>query len=149
MTKKFIAPFWLLAVIFNIVNIWMVILFKEGFHTDNLLLSDFLPDLEFLTLDILFTFTFSLPGVFALSALVWIVREFIHSVKAAWSLVCIGCSVITLSCYLLMELILQTGLSINDYLPFLAGSLAAVWVSLMATRKRFFSQVSNMYNHAF
>ena len=145
MNRKFIAACWTLAVLFNIINIYFVIVFKQAFYTDHLAIAHLLPDFDFIGLDILFSIVFSLPGLAALFILIWIAEEFVYSVKTAWSLVVAGCSAITLLCYLILELVIRPGMNLNDYLPFIAASLAAVWISLIITRKQFFASATKRY----
>jgi len=150
MAKKFAFLFWLIAIVFNIINIWMVIVFKEAFYTDHLLITDIVPDLSFMGMDIMFTVVFSLPGIFMLYILLWVAREFVYSEKAAWSLISTGCSVIVILCYLIMEFVMQLGMSVTEYLPFVTGSLGAVWVALLLMRKRFNVLASKIYEaHSF
>src|SRR5688572_16286534 len=107
MSKKFILSFWLLAVLFNTITTWVAIVIQQALNSGVLVPFSILPDLDFIGLDILFTIIFSVPGIFALMILMWIVKEFIYSVKAAYLLLFSGCSVITIFCYLVMELVLQ------------------------------------------
>jgi hypothetical protein len=145
MAKKFVFVFWLVAVFFNIINIWMVIVFKEAFYTDHMVITDIVPDTAFIGMDILFSIVFSLPGVFMLYILLWVAREFVYTEKAAWSLISTGSSVIVILCYLIMEFVMSLGMSVTEYLPFITGSLVAVWISLLFMRRRFNVLASRIY----
>jgi hypothetical protein len=146
MSKKFVPLCWTLAVLFNIVNVYMVILFKQAFYTDHILIGGILPDPEFIGLDIVFSLVFSLPGLIGLFILVWIAGEFMYTVKAAWTLIVTGSTVVTLLCYVVLEVVIQPGMNFNDYLPFVTASLSAVWLSLIINRKRFFSSAVRRYD---
>lgn len=146
MSKKFVPFCWALSVLFNIVNIYLVILFRQAFYTDHVIIGGILPDPEFIWLDVVFSLVFSVPGLIGLMILTWIAEEFIYTARAAWSLVFTGCTAITLLCYLILEVVIQPGMRFSDYLPFVTASVAAVWVSLLINRKRFFLSAANRYN---
>ena len=87
----------------------------------------------------IFSVPFSLPGLFGLLVLVWIAKEFIYDHRSGFSFISVGCIGVTLCCYFFLEVFLNLDIKIDEYVPLATGSIIAVLVSLLFTRKYFYS----------
>ena len=87
----------------------------------------------------IFSVPFSLPGLFGLMVLVWIAKGFIYDYRTGFSFIAIGCIFVTLCCYFFLEIMLNLDIKLDEYIPLASGTVISVVVSLLFTRKYFYS----------
>src|SRR5688500_15886728 len=139
MPYRFIFSTWLIIIPLNIIAVILALFISARIEAGDLMLSSFDLNYEAVLMIAVFSLPFATPGLFGLMIVVWIAREFIFDAAAQFLFITIACCLITIGCYLLMELVLQLNFEMREYILLMTASLSAVVGTLAFTRRYYYS----------
>jgi hypothetical protein len=145
MPYKFVFFTWILVVPLNILSTSIALALATWIETGNISLSVLMIDFDSIETTTIVSLIFSLPGLFGLMLLVRLANEFIYAPRLRFTFICWGCALVTIGCYVLLELILTLNIGIQELVLFVSGSLLAVLISLFITRKHYYSSLNIAY----